>query len=465
MFTNMSTDKRLWVNMILTQIGFACISIIAIISASDMVAIITINIVFAILIAFTTYAAKKRIVGGIFRFKKYLEEMINFTFMRSNSVQRAEYIKKDEIGLILHEMNDYYDTFDAMRKADMKVLGEIILTLNKVEQGIYKCRVKSDSDNFMISTLRKALNQMLDVLEENMNSLKEVSTSYAKDDFTKKIDIPSYLKENMLEVMTSVNILGDALSKSAKTSFENGEKLKNNSALMKTSMDNLSSKANEQAASLEQTSASLEEITSITRNNANNAAKMAELGSTVNNAVSNGRTLASQTALSMEEINTKVSSINEAISIIDQIAFQTNILSLNAAVEAATAGEAGKGFAVVAQEVRNLASRSAEAAKDIKSLVEDANEKANEGKNISDEMIKGYETLDNHIKETISIIEDVSTSSKEQMSGIEQINDAVTMLDRVTQENANEANQTTNISNEVSYMADLLVEDAKSKKF
>jgi methyl-accepting chemotaxis protein len=115
--------------------------------------------------------------------------------------------------------------------------------------------------------------------------------------------------------------------------------------------------------------------------------------------------------------------------------------------------------------VRNLASRSAEAAKEIKDLVEDANIKANEGKKISDDMIKGYQTLNTHIEETIQIIEDVSSSSKEQMTGIEQINDAITMLDRVTQENANEANQITNISNEVSTMANDLVADAQNKKF
>ena len=166
-----------------------------------------------------------------------------------------------------------------------------------------------------------------------------------------------------------------------------------------------------------------------------------------------------------EEINVKVTAINEAITIIDQIAFQTNILSLNAAVEAATAGEAGKGFAVVAAEVRNLANRSADAAREIKSLVEDANVKANEGKAISSEMIKDYEVLNNHISETINIIQDVSVASKEQMSGIEQINDTVTMLDRVTQENANETNQITSIATEVSIMANNLVNDAKNKKF
>ena len=191
---------------------------------------------------------------------------------------------------------------------------------------------------------------------------------------------------------------------------------------------------------------------------------MANLSKDVKNSVVQGEEFANKTALAMDEINIKVKSINEAISVIDNIAFQTNILSLNAAVEAATAGEAGKGFAVVAGEVRNLANRSAEAAKEIKILVENATQKTDEGKAISDDMLDGYHNLNSLISETIKIIQDVSTASNEQLKGIEQINNAINLLDKVTQENANETAKVNSISEETLKMAQILLADAKTKK-
>jgi len=465
MYKNLSSKTKLLINMLLAQIGFAVITTTAIITSNDLVAILIVNLFFAIIVGYLNFAAMKRITGGIERFKRYMDDIMDFVFMRTNRIQKAQYMKNDEIGLILTEMNSYVDKIDVIRKEDMKVLGEVVLTMDKVSRGTYKCRIHSESKNFMIKALRDTINTMLDTTEGNMNQLKSSLEKYANDDYREKIDISPKLSEDMLKVMESINILGENLSRNAKKNLENGQKLEENSISMNNSVKNVAHKANEQAASLEETAAALEEITSITRNNANNAVQMANLGGTVQKSVENGQTLASKTAKSMDEINEEVASINEAITVIDQIAFQTNILSLNAAVEAATAGEAGKGFAVVAQEVRNLANRSAEAAKEIKDLVENARSKTVEGKDISDSMIKGYEELNTHINETLEIISDVSSASKEQMTGIEQINDTVSMLDRVTQENASEANNVAQVANNTLSMANDLVDEAKQKQF
>ncbi|MEA1914519.1 MAG: methyl-accepting chemotaxis protein [Campylobacterota bacterium] len=419
----------------------------------------------AVLLLIQHFIVKKTVTAGIVKFREQFINFLDFSSMKVNRYQKANVYRNDEISQLITLLNDTAEELDKNLKDDMKVIGEIVLTTDKVEQGIYACRIHAHSKNPMVTTLRNTVNQMIGTMDGNMKELREVLTSYTHDDFRTIINIDPRIKGDMLEVLKSVNTLGNALSSSARNNLDNGQTLEQNSTNMNNSVKNVAHKANEQAASLEETAAAVEEITSITRNNAENAVKMANLGQTVKSAVTDGQSLASQTATSMDEINTQVSAINEAITIIDQIAFQTNILSLNAAVEAATAGEAGKGFAVVAQEVRNLAARSAEAANEIKSLVENANDKANNGKKISDKMITGYEDLNTHISETIHIIEDVSSASKEQMTGIEQINDAVTMLDRVTQENAAEANNVAQIATQTLSMANDLVADAQTKQF
>ena len=395
----------------------------------------------------------------------YFMQFIKFISYEKSEFEYIESTGNSKLDSMLKEWNNEIKFFDNRNKDDMKVLGEIVLTADKVEQGIYKNRIKASTNNPMISTLRNTLNKMLDSLDDSTSRILRVVNSYTDDDFTDSIKVIDKYKDDMKLLMESINKLGRSLEKNAKNNFQNGQTLEQNSSVMTSSMNNLASKANDQAASLEETAAALEEITSITRNNAENATKMATLGQIVKKSVFTGEELASKTAGSMDEINQKVNSINEAITVIDQIAFQTNILSLNAAVEAATAGESGKGFAVVAAEVRNLANRSADAAKEIKNLVQEATMKANDGKTVSADMIDGYKELNKNISETIHIIEDVSRASKEQMTGIEQINDAVNMLDRVTQENASESNHVKSIAQNVSQLANELLADAKSKKF
>ncbi|PHO08656.1 chemotaxis protein, partial [Malaciobacter canalis] len=229
MFKNIHTRYKILVNMLVTQVAFAIISITAIVSASDIVAILAINILFGIIVAYTNFAAMKRIVGGIDRLREYLDDFMQYAFMKSNKIRRAEYIKKDEIGEILKSFNVYFDSFDKIRKDDMRVLGEIVLVMNKVEQGIFQCRVNSNTENPMIMTLKKTINKMLDTQEDNMKELENTLESYSNDDYTKQILISPKLKARMLSVMKGVNALGEALATTAKTNLSNGTTLDKNS--------------------------------------------------------------------------------------------------------------------------------------------------------------------------------------------------------------------------------------------
>ncbi len=199
---------------------------------------------------------------------------------------------------------------------------------------------------------------------------------------------------------------------------------------------NLSSRTEQQAGSLEETASSMEELTSTVRQNADNARQANALVGSASDVASQGGAVVSQVIETMGSINESAKKIVDIISVIDGIAFQTNILALNAAVEAARAGEQGRGFAVVAGEVRNLAQRSASAAKEIKALISNSVEKVDTGTRLVDQAGTTMSEVVASVKRVADIINDIAAASQEQTSGIEQINMAITQMDGVTQQNS-----------------------------
>ncbi len=429
--------------------------------------IVLLGALIIVLQLFIFFFIAKGITNRIKEFSMHFREFINFITYKQNRIDKQE-IKGDcEFSTMTKDINSAIDEFDNKFKIDMRVIGESVLTFDKLRKGIFSCRVKSDSSNPMINTLKNTINEAIDDLETYMKDIEKVLKSYSLNDYKDRLKISKQISNpsNLLQVMEGVNSLGNTLATQAKNGLEDGNVLENNSQTLKNSLENLSSKITKQIESLRETTVAVQTISEITKNNSKNTNEMSNLAEIVKQAVEDGYKLANQTTLSMDEINAKVTAINEAITIIDQIAFQTNILSLNAAVEAATAGEAGKGFAVVAGEVRNLANKSAEAANDIKNLVELANSKAYEGKSISSKMQDGYKALHSHISQTLKIIQSVSDAANEQMVGINQVNETITILDQISKENEKETILINDISNVVSQMAAEALEDAKSKKF
>ena len=371
---------------------------------------------------------------------------------------------KDEIGEVAILFNAYMDKVRAGLKQDEKVIEEASDILEKTANGFFVYKVNQTASNPHVEDLKNRLNSMILSTKETLDKINETLRYYSESKFDYKINDEG-IYGNLGSLTAGIKLVGNNTSEILAMVMNTGNALNESTQTLSGASNNLSTSSNQQAASLEETAAALEEITSTIQANTQATVRMSQLASNVTKSAKNGQDLANKTAISMDDINKEVSSINVAIEVIDQIAFQTNILSLNAAVEAATAGEAGKGFAVVAAEVRNLANRSAEAAREIKNIVENASKKAKEGKNISDNMIEGYKELNENISNTILTINEVADASKEQERGIIQINDAINLLDQATQKNAQVADQISTMAGNIAQMSNSLVTAASRASF
>lgn len=266
-----------------------------------------------------------------------------------------------------------------------------------------------------------------------------VLAKVAGGDFTQHAGIDT--KDEIGELGKSLDAAVDSMRKALDEVRTVASEVASASQQLASASTEIAGGAQKQAASLEETAASLEEITSTVRQNADNAQHASQLASSSRDVAEKGGRVVESAVEAMGEITTASKKIAEIITAIDEIAFQTNLLALNAAVEAARAGEQGRGFAVVATEVRNLAQRSATAAKEIKGLIVDSVGKIETGSKHVNDSGNTLQEIVSSVKRVTDMVSEIAAASREQNTGVEQVNKAVTQMDQVTQQNASQTEE------------------------
>ncbi len=322
----------------------------------------------------------------------------------------------------------------ADRTAELAIEQEVADMVQAVSEGDFSKQINMDGKDGFFKNLGRGLNDLTSTVEVALNDILRMLGAMAKGDLSERItrDYDGAFGQLKRDANGTADKLTEIIGKIRSSS---GAILSAANEIAQGNAD-LSQRTEEQASSLEETASSMEEMTSTVKQSSDNAQRANDLSQQAQVKAREGGDVVSRAVTAMEEINASSKKISDIIGVIDEIAFQTNLLALNAAVEAARAGEQGRGFAVVAGEVRNLAQRSAGAAKEIKDLIRDSVAKVQDGRELVNASGETLEEIVAAVENVSLMMREIAEASQEQTSGIEQVNTAISQMDEMTQQNA-----------------------------
>ncbi|WP_396587206.1 methyl-accepting chemotaxis protein [Bermanella sp. R86510] len=335
----------------------------------------------------------------------------------------------DDEGVRLGTVVEWVD-----RTQQLEVEEEVEKLIDAASKGDLTSRAEVDGRDGFFKKLAMGLNSLMSITENVVNDTVRILGAMVEGKLDERIDADY---EGIFDrLKQDANKTGERLTQTINEIREAANTVATGSSEIAQGNTDLSQRTEEQASSLEETASSMEEMTSSVRQTSENAKHATELAVSAQTRAEKGGEVVGKAVDAMEEINSSSKKISDIIGVIDEIAFQTNLLALNAAVEAARAGEQGKGFAVVAGEVRNLAQRSAGAAKEIKDLIRDSVEKVNNGTELVNRSGQTLSEIVEAVEKVTTMMKEINAASEEQAAGIEEVNKAVTQMDEMTQQNA-----------------------------
>jgi methyl-accepting chemotaxis protein len=341
-------------------------------------------------------------------------------------------------------------------------LVEVEKLIKAASLGQLSQRIKTDIFTGDLHDLTTSVNRLVDSVTQPLREAQGALNALADNDLTK--GMTGIYQGEFEEMKRALNSALTNLTTTIATVRQTVGGVTVGAGQITDANQDLSQRTSQQAAALEQTSASMEEMTATVKQNADNAKQADQLAITARETADKGRAVTQQAVEAMEGINKSSKKIADIITVIDEIAFQTNLLALNAAVEAARAGEHGRGFAVVAAEVRNLAQRSATAAKEITGLIKESIQRVTDGSALVNHSGKTLEEIVSSVKRVTDIIAEISAASQEQAIGIDQVNKAIMSMDQTTQRNVGAVEETANTAQSMKEQANELQRQVQAFK-